>query len=479
MPQAPSVSELVERFDLKKHGRDRGRQQLPPADSPRLDAPETEVIAHCEDLFTEQLTEYNKHRTVFEERMRVSGGAGSGDADVEQACLDMKEAVEEERPEQERLAGQAQQAIGDLNQFKRDEKLSRDADYPENRALQIGILVGVVLVETLINGLFFGANVSGGIFAGVSYAVFVSVINVIGLGLCAALMWRMTKHREPLMKVIGGTTLVLVTVAAISWNFLVGHYREALALDYPPEPTATQSVPATETAEPGIEACWRGPDEADADREALCLFAQSPFGLIGFQSYMLLLIGLIAWLYGAHEWFRQEDPYPGYSRRARKRRKAERRLADDRAELLEKLKGKHDEAQKRLLSGFTDPVDTRSLALSAFDSLKRRHRDFRDFTKSLEASVRGALDIYRTNNGETRSTPEPRVWEIAWATDWHLPDPPDPSAVIAEDEAQSRSRSERAALEERQARLRSCLEKRQELVNDFTRLDPYDRTGPQ
>lgn len=478
MPQAPSVSELVERFDLKKHGRDRGRQELPPADSPRLDAPETEVIAYCEDRFTEQLTEYNKHRTVFEERMRTSEGSGISDADVEQACLDMKEAVEQERPELESLAAQAQQAIGDLNQFKRDEKLTRDADYPDNRKLQVSILLALLVLETLINGFFFGTNLRTGTFGGVSYAVLISVFNVIGLGLLAAVTYRLTKQRGT-MVVVGWVGLAVVIAAAIGWNLLVGHYREALAVDYPPEPDAVQPMPDAATAASGVEACWRGDDEADADREALCLFVRSPFALGGFQSYMLWLIGLFAWLLGAYEWYRNDDPYPGYGKRARKRHKAEKRLADERADLLQTLKEEQDVAQKRLLGAFSDPVDSRKLALNAFDNLKRLHRDFRDFTKSLEASVRGALDIYRTNNQQARQTAEPGVWQIPWVTDWTLPDAPDPSMVVAEDEAESRSRTERSDLEKRQAKLRACLEEQQALVRDFTRLDPYDRSGPQ
>ena len=478
MARAPSVSELVDQFELKKNGRHRGRQELPSSDSPRLDTPETEVIAHCEDLFTGRLTEYNKHRTTFEARMRTPDGAVLAEADIEQACLDMKEAVEEERLELESSATVAQQAIRDLHEFKRNEKLTRDADYPESRMLQVGILLGLVVVETGINGLFFGANVAGGIFAGITYAVLISVVNVIGLGLLAAVTWRMTKHRDPLQKMTGWTSLALITVAAIGWNLLVGHYREALAVDYPPEPDAISSVAEAETGEPGIEACWRGPDEADADQEALCLFAYSQWRLGGFYSYMLLLIGLLAWLLGAYEWFRQEDPYPGYSKLARKRRKAEQRLSDDHAELLETLKERHDEAQRQLLRGFTDPVDSHRLAMNAFADLKRRHRDFRDFKKSLEASVRGALDIYRTNNGEMRTTPEPRVWETSWAGDWRLPDPPDPSPIVAEDEAVSRSSAERSRLEEGQARLRACLEKYQHLVSGYARLDPYDRAGP-
>ena len=108
MPQAPSVAELVEQFKLKQRGRDRGRSEHPSSDSPRLDAPETEVIAHCEDLFTERLADYNRHRTNFEERMCPPSGTAGGDADVEQACLDLREAVEEERTELEGLRRTAQ-----------------------------------------------------------------------------------------------------------------------------------------------------------------------------------------------------------------------------------------------------------------------------------------------------------------------------------------------------------------------------------
>ena len=154
-----------------------------------------------------------------------------------------------------------------------------------------------------------------------------------------------------------------MTVAAIGWNLFVGHYREALAADYPPEPDAVQSAPDAATTEAGVEACWRGDDEADADREALCLFIRSPFALGGFQSYMLWLIGLFAWLLGTHEWYRNDDPYPGYGKRARKRRKTERKLADERAELLQTLKEEQDKAQRRLLGAFTDPVDSRKLGL--------------------------------------------------------------------------------------------------------------------
>ncbi len=482
MAQPPSAKALVEDFKLKERARERGQRDLPSSDSRRLDIPETEIVSHCEDLFAERLKEYSRDRVAQEERMRMPAGSAAGaDEIVEQACLDIKEAVEEERAELETLARTAQQAIGDHNKFRREEGLTREADYPQSRALHIGFLLGLILVETLINGLFFGANVEGGLFAGTSYAVLISIVNVVGLGLIAAVLLRRTRHREPLQKMMGWVLLAIVVLVAVVWNLFVGHYREALAVDYPPEPEPAAIVLAPEagSAAEGIDSCWRGPDEADADQEALCLFLENPVRLGGFYSYMLLLIGLLAWLLGAADWFHLDDPYPGYGRRDRRRRKAERDLRDECAELLEDLKETHDEAQSRLAGSFTDPAESRKLALSAFDDLRRRHRDLRDYARSLEASVRGALDIYRTNNEETRKTPEPSVWGSAWKADWEVPDAPDPEAVLSEEEAAERSRTESALLRERQERLRACLEKCGDVIIEIRKIDYFDGAGPQ
>ena len=479
MPQAPTVAELVEQFRLKERGRESGRQGLPPTDSPRLDSAETEVVAHCEDLFTERRVEYNRHRANFEERMRSRPAATGSAADVEQACLDLRARLEEERPELERLARQTQQAIGDYNQFRREEGLTRDADYPESRILHFGFLGLLIVVETVINGLFFGANVAGGIFAGTSYAVLISLLNVVGLGLLASWSFRKTRHRDPLQKVTGWTLLALVVVAAIGWNLFVGHYREALAVDYPPQPDAGVVQPAADAGTPTTDACWRGPEEADADQEALCLFLQNPVRLGGFYSYMLLIIGLLAWLLGAADGFKLDDPYPGYGSKHRRRKKMEKELSDERSEILEKLRETQNEAQAALSSDFTDPIDARSLALNALDRLQRRHRDLCDFAKNLEASIRGALNIYRNSNREARSTLEPAVWQSSWTSDWDLPDPPNPADVITEEKASDQSGRERQALESGQAALRTTFEDLQRAVNDITRVDPHDRAGPR
>ena len=502
MTETPTAASLVERFRLKERGRERGQDGHPHTSQPTLDNIEMEVVGYCDDLYAKRRNEYHQHRSALEERMRPPPSDRGADPLVENTCKEMRDAVAEERPDLAGLGREAQHAIGELNRFKLDEGRTADADYPATRGWLWGILVALVLLETLVNGLFFGANVEGGVLAGMTYAVLISIVNVGVLGWVLAAMVRQIHHRDPRRKVGGSAFLTAFIVVAVFWNLFVAHYREALPPDYPPPPDTTQvaqsaaaQTPVGQTpgaadpgaADPGAQppqadsvtpGCWRGPDESHADQEALCLFRASPFGLNGFYSYMLLLIGLAMCAAAAIDWLKTDDPYPGYGKRERHRRKTEARLSDDRRDLLAHLNELHDEAARKLRSDFRDPVEARQLALTDYGKLHTRHTDLLGFARDLEKSCSGALGMYRTANREARSTPEPEVWQTPWAADWDLPDPPGRSDLISEAEAEERSRQMHAALEQREQKLRDCHDECRELVNEITRLDPHDKAVP-
>lgn len=507
MAPTPTASSLVERFRLKERGRERGHEGQPHPSQPTLDNVETEVVAYCDDLYANRRNEYHRHRSALEERLRPPPANRGADPLVEKACKEMKDAVAEERPDLAGLAREAQHAIGEVNRFRRDEARTADADFPESRGWHWGLLVALIVVETLVNGLFFGANVEGGLLAGTSYAVLISVVNVGVLGWLIAALVRLIHHRDPRRRVGGLAALTVVAAVAVTWNLFVAHYREALPPDYPVPPDTTmvaqqsavpQVPPDASPLEPGPvgepaadqtgaqvpaadsvpETCWRGPDETHADQEALCLFRASPFGLTGFYSWMLLLIGLAMCAAAAMDWFKTDDPYPGYGKRERRRRNTEERLLDDRRELLGDLNELHDGAARKLRTDFRDPVEARQLALNDFNKLDARHTDLVGFARDLEKSCRGALDMYRTANREARTTPEPQIWQTPWVADWDLPEPPDGSRLMSEAEAEERSRHMHEALEQRESRLRDCHDECRELVNEITRLDPHDKAVP-
>lgn len=497
MTLAPTASSLVERFKLKERGRERGQDGQPHTSQPTLDNVEMEVAGYCDDLYAKRRNEYHRHRSALEERLQPPPADHGVDPLVENTCKEMRDAVAEERPDLSRGAREAQRAIGEVNRFRLEQGRTADADYPESRMWHWGLLVALVVVESLVNGLFFGANVEGGLLAGTSIAVIISVVNVAVLGWVLAATVREIHHRDGRRRLGGVAGLVLAVCAAVSVNLFVGHYREALPYDYPPAPdtllvaqsgagqsaaapSPTGQSPAAQSPQTDSypETCWRGPDASDADQEAFCLFFASPFGLGGFHSYMLLLIGLAMCAAAAMDWFRTDDPYPGYGRRERRRRKTEDRLEEDRREVLADLNELHDDAARRLRNDFRDPVQARQLALSDYTKLRARHTDLRGFARDLAKSCSGALDIYRNANREARSTPDPQVWHRPWVADWDLPEPPDGSRLMSEAEAEERSRHMHAVLEERERRLRDVHDECCELVNEFTRLDPHDKAVP-
>ena len=502
MTATPTAASLVERFKLKERGRERGQDGQPQTGQPTLDNVEMEVVGYCDDLYAKRRNEYHRHRSALEERLQPPPADHGGDPLVENTCKEMRDAVAEERPDLARATREAQSAIGEVNRFRREQGRTADADYPDSRMWHWGILIALIVLESLVNGLFFGANVEGGLLAGTSYAVLISVVNVAVLGWVLAATVRQIQHRDGRRRVGGIAGLVAVLGVALFWNLFVAHYREALPYDYPPAPD-TLPVAQSAAAQPPLaqspatspptagspadqtprtdslpESCWRGPDESDADQEALCLFRASPFGLGGFYSYMLLLIGLAMCAAAAMDWYKTDDPYPGYGKRERHRRKTEDSLEQDRRELLADLNELHDEAGRRLRNDFRDPVQARQLAVSDYTKLHARHTDLWGFARDLAKSCAGALDIYRNANREARSTPEPEVWHTPWAADWDLPDEPDSSGLMSEAEAEERSRRMHAVLEERERQLRDVHDECCELVNEFTRLDPHDKAVP-
>ena len=520
MTQAPTASSLVERFRLKERGRERGQDGQPDTTQPTLDNVEMEVVGHCDELYAKQRGEYHHHRAALEERLQPLPSDRGAESLVENTCKEMRDAVSEERPDLAGLQREAQHAIGEVNRFRLEEGRTADADYPESRAWHWGILIALVLGETLVNGLFFGTNVEGGLLAGTTYAVLISVVNVGVLGWVIAALLRQLYHRDPRRKVGGFVAVTTFAVAALFWNLFVAHYREALPPDYPAPPDTTQvaqlagtQIPAMQSpaeespaaqspasdspasqppaeqplaaqpaqpAQPDSipESCWRGPDETHADQEALCLFFASPFGLNGFYSYMLLLIGLAMCAAAAMDWFKTDDPYPGYGKRERHRRDTDEKLLADRRELLRNLNELHDEASRKLRTDFRDPVDQWQLVVGTYNKLLARHTDLCDYARDLEKSCRGALDRYRNENREARSTDAPQIWQTPWSADWDLPEAPAKTDLPSEAEAQQRSREMHMLLEEREQRLRDCHEECRELVNEITRLDPHDKAVP-
>ena len=473
----PDARSLAARFRLAERGRERGKRNQPPSDQPDPDRVETEVISACDKNFIDQRDAYSKRRRLLQEQIAAVEDPGAdGGMVAREACRALEDGLAKELPELEAAARDAQKSVDEVRDFKRAHALDREARVAANSTWSWGILLAMVLGETLVNGLFFGANMAGGLFGGTSYAVLISVINVLVFGGIAAAAVRWISHRDPLRRVTGVAGLAAIALVAVVWNLLVAHYREALADDYPPEP-APAVVAAAPAASQGDQQraaaaqCWQGDTEAAADGEAVCLLLSQWFSLHGFQSYMLLLIGMAMCAGAAVKLWGMTDPYPEYGAKEKARRLAEARLHEQRSELLERLRTDFAEAMARQRSMFVDPRDLWMRRKRAAAELRERYAVLRDFADGLERACARALYIYRTENRAARTDAVPKAWSEPWQAAWKVPEPPRIEPPESPEDADRRRGDARAALAAGEKKLEDCVKECEKRVEQIARLD--------
>ena len=476
----PTSAQLAREFNLEDKGRENGRNGEPGLAQTGLDEVEIKVDGHCAKVLDTLRREYGKNVRIQEEKMYdwcldgsdvvVSGkGIAIRDTDTK-ACLELKELVQEETPALQRLQREAQEAIGDMDTFKKNNGLERAADIPDRRIVSWCILILAFMIEVFVNGFFFATRVAGGFLEGFGQALLISFFNVGIVGLLAAIVIRYSRHYRDLPRMAGYIGILVVTVLVVVGNLFAAHYRDALPYDYPPEPSEMATAADLEGT---VASCWRG-DTADvANAEALCLLTTRWFSLEGFMSYMLMVFGIGFCAVGAWKWGSMDDPYPGYGKRERKRRKTEQELIQYRKQLLKVLTDRWTKLDDKQRVVFDEPLEQRKHTDTAIKERGRLHADFVGDFESLRASCQGAIEIYRTANRQARqdNQPVPSHWTETWrGPDWPHPGELTSLSICSEEKAVKRAQLERAALDKRLKNLSKCYERCKDDVDAMTRL---------
>lgn len=476
---------------LKGKGRQNGQFGKPAQNQPGLDDVEISVKGLCDVMLGERRERYRKEIAVLEERIdkrfllsnapftnaavqdsdgnSVVTDAAISDSDMNNARLTLSNVVSNKKPALKRLQNAAQNAIIELNEFGQEHHLRHPPEIPESLLHSWGLLGIAIAVETVLNGFFFGSNMTGGIASGVLIAALISAVNVICFGFLVAATYRQIAHRANLRKFAGFLGLIFVAFSALCFNFAVAHYRDALPPDYPPE--QIESAEATK-AERQIAECWRGDSDIEASQEAWCLFTTRQYRLDGFMSYLLFLLGLAACAVGAWEWSRMTDRYPGYGKLGRIQRKTQDELESEHEEVQEKLKSTWETLRKKQDEVPEDPVERWDQADHAIKERSILYEDFRSYVTKLEESCRGAIEIYRTANREERKEqqPVPGHWAEHWEANWELPDEPHPIRICSRERAIAEKKQENKIRSKHLKIIDNYFEKCKQDLEDMTNL---------
>jgi len=383
--------DLRKELDVDIEARKLGRAGLPEADATALSSPERKIIQRLEavranynkwaltriNTIHEQLnsfdiTQYvNRAKQYAEEYERLANKEIS-DAEVELG--------------RRRNAAARQQ--DDLDTFCKDNKLSRDAHYPQGLAKVSLILVGVALIaiEGFVNAFFFAQGLDSGLVGGFFQALILATINFTVPAFLGRLWLPSVNHHHPGRRLIGYVgwlfVIAFMTVSALA----IAHYREAMG----------QAVD----------------EHINAAALALQTLQTAPLGLTELSSWLLFCISIFFALVGLLDGYKLDDPYPGYGRRHRKAHEA----INQYHALVDQLRAEIGGLKEMLLESLEHDVERAKVGVLDFgklveDKASCEHRLKLNLSKA-ENMLQALIDAFRDENKMHRNgVPRPAYFD--------------------------------------------------------------------
>lgn len=455
-------------------GRKDGEHNIPPVTELGLGPVEADVESRYHSVHQKRLQDYREKEGFYKDRMREPPEDDT-DGIAENNCQHMQSTVLGKTEELAAVRKEVENAHTELSEVMSKYNLDRTAKAraPDSWPKFLGILAVVLVVETVVNGVFFGTNLAGALVGGMTYAVIISVVNVVAFGSMAGFLaaWslRHADSADSVRQLFAMAGLALVLIMGVLLNLGVAHYREALPGDYPPAPVGNTTTLATPTPvvalNDDVAACRMGDDETVAGREAICLFWSEWLELSDFESYILMLIGLTAFGFAAWKWSGRLERWPGYGDAVNRQKKAEgerKRVVDKLVNDLERIRANAVDSQEDLVRN-ADPVSHWKTANDAYDKVCALREQFCENAEFLQKCCRRAIASYRSTNRYYREEPEPNSWQVEWTPNWKLPEVPARPDIGSLADARHRRDEARSAKEERIKKLRDCHKR---CVND-------------
>lgn len=269
------------------------------------------------------------------------------------------------------MSSSAQAARVELETFRRDHGLARDAHWPSGAGqfLAYSIVLFLVAIEGLLNAGFFAQGLDSGWVGGLTYAGSFALANV-GLAFILG-RWLVcyVNHRGVLQKTIGvlGTLCTLCLIALV--GFGIAHFRDAM------------------TAE-----------AADPARAAFEALLANLIGLRDIMSWVLLILSVTFGVIALIDGYKIDDPYPGYGEVTRRTRI----VMDDYEAELEEMRQQLEELKDEELADLKKAVEDSQSGLAVYrsriDEKEAAELRLKTALQDADSSILALLTEFRNEN---------------------------------------------------------------------------------
>ena len=385
-------AELRGKLSIPERARQNAAKQMPSSDASEPDSIEDEIRAAVEDFADKARAEYRSELDAYESRIaaaRITQAyemqlVSLGESAVSNLELQSKANETYLFPQKERVRDLWQQ----LGAFRAKHRLNRPAKLRSgwDLAMRWSVLVLLLIVETVVNGSFFAASNTAGLFGGFTQAAGISVINI-GLAIVLArVAIPMVIHRSFALKAVGVVAIVLLVLSIVGINLAAAHMREAFA----------------------------GFASGDPTLDVVQRLNESPFLLSDIDSWTLFGVGVVFSIIAAWDASGLWDLYFGYHRRSSDYDTAIQRFGDRQLECLENLQESRDESVGLMTEVIRRVEAEQREHQQALTGRVRLHDLFSGYLGHLGETGARLVKEYREINRSERPDSAPPYFEDPW-----------------------------------------------------------------
>jgi hypothetical protein len=383
------VAKLTRELRLREEGERLGRAGVPGSDAVALTGPEMAVVQVVEKARQDYVDWAHLRLRAIEEtfqRCDITSQVNRALHADEEFSRDAAALLSERQSLLSKIEGDARAAQSELSQFRSRHQLDRAPHYPTQMAgvLQRLLLVALVVVEGLLNAGFFAQGLTTGLVGGFIYAAVLAALNVLVAFFCGARFSVYVHHANPVLKVVGGVSILFWIAISGTIAMAIAHMRAAMLAQSLDAPSAAFQTLLNNTLQ------------------------------LDIMSWVLAAISFAFATAAFLDGRAIDDTYPGYGKIARRTALARDEYEDELAALreeLEELKDSHLAALDEALNLARQSIAVAESSIGDKESAgSRLHTAFRDADNSLLA----LLAAFRTENQVHRGAlPPPQYFDIS------------------------------------------------------------------
>ena len=180
------VPDLQVKLKIDQTSIEEGRRDLPSQSDRDLDAHQTTIVQHLGGMLDKaRVLAINEIQTILakldelDARIRARPFVPECQEILSQFQSRTSSLESERRNRLERLRVAERRLLRDLNFFRADNNLNREAHYPDSRILHWAIIIAMIVFESLTNAYFFAEGSALGFAGGWLQSIIVSLLVIL------------------------------------------------------------------------------------------------------------------------------------------------------------------------------------------------------------------------------------------------------------------------------------------------------------